>query len=66
MPPTIAPSTMSPEEMRELRKRLQLRQQDLADRLGLSKRAIAYYELGQRPIPKVVALASRALEAGLG
>src|SRR5262249_17284191 len=31
--------------------------------LGLSRRMIAYYERGERPIPRVVALATRALEA---
>lgn len=31
--------------------------------LGLSRRMIAYYEKGERPIPRVVALATRALEA---
>lgn len=66
MPPATTPSTMTPDELRQLRRRLGLRQQDLADRLGLSKRAIAHYELGTRPIPLLVALACRALEAGLG
>lgn len=32
--------------------------------LGISRRMIAYYEKGERPIPRVVALATRALEAG--
>lgn len=30
--------------------------------LGLSRRTVAYYEKGERPIPRVVALATRALE----
>jgi hypothetical protein len=34
-----------------------------ATALGLSRRMIAYYEAGKKPIPRVVALATRALEA---
>ncbi|MGE3623444.1 MAG: DUF2442 domain-containing protein [Bdellovibrionales bacterium] len=30
--------------------------------LGLSRRMVAYYEHGEKPIPRVVALATRALE----
>jgi DNA-binding XRE family transcriptional regulator len=36
---------------------------DLAARaLGVSRRMVAYYEQGAKPIPRVVALATRALE----
>ena len=31
--------------------------------LGISRRMVAYYESGERPIPRVVALAAKALEA---
>lgn len=34
-----------------------------ADALGLSRRMIAYYRTGSRPIPRVVALACEALSA---
>jgi hypothetical protein len=30
--------------------------------LGVSRRMVAYYEQGSKPIPRVVALAARALE----
>jgi len=32
--------------------------------LGLSRRTVAYYEQGAKPIPRVVALAARALDLG--
>lgn len=53
---------MTPAEMKALRRRLVLTQTALAVQLDLSKRAIAYYEKGERPIPHVVALACWALE----
>ena len=31
--------------------------------LGISRRMVAYYEKGERPIPRVVALATKGLEA---
>jgi transcriptional regulator with XRE-family HTH domain len=31
--------------------------------LGISRRMVAYYEKGELPIPRVVALATKALEA---
>ena len=33
--------------------------------LGLSRRMVAYYDRGEKPIPCTVALAVRALEMGL-
>ena len=33
-----------------------------AQALGLSRRMVAYYEQGEKPIPRTVALATRALE----
>lgn len=33
--------------------------------LGLSRRMVAYYDRGDKPIPRTVALAVRALEVGL-
>lgn len=56
---------MAPEALRATRRALVMTQTQLAAALGLSKRAIAHYELGTRPIPQVVALACLALAAGL-
>jgi DNA-binding XRE family transcriptional regulator len=36
-----------------------------AKALGLSRRSVAYYDSGERPIPRTVALAVKALEFGL-
>ena len=35
----------------------------IAAALGLSRRMVAYYEQGAKPIPRVVALATHALDA---
>ena len=35
-----------------------------AKALGVSRRMVAYYEEGKRPVPRVVALATKGLEAG--
>ncbi|MDQ0314079.1 helix-turn-helix domain-containing protein [Amorphus orientalis] len=57
---------MGPEEFRAWRKSLGLKQKEAADRLGLKKRMIQYYEKGNRDgkavkIPKTVRLACYAL-----
>lgn len=61
---------MAPEQFRAWRKQLGLKQRDAADRLGLKKRMIQYYEKGKRDgkpvvIPKTVRLACAALAHGI-
>jgi DNA-binding XRE family transcriptional regulator len=59
-------ATMSADAFRHWRERKAYTLQEAASALGISRRMIAYYEEGNRPIPRVVALAARALERGLG
>ena len=54
--------TMTPEAFRHWRERKAYTLDEAARALGLSRRMVAYYEKGDRPIPRVVALATRALE----
>ena len=54
---------MSADGLRRWRKRQAYTLDAAAKALGVSRRMIAYYEKGERPIPRVVALATRALEA---
>jgi DNA-binding XRE family transcriptional regulator len=56
-------ATMSPEAFRRWRGRQAYTLDAAAKALGVSRRMIAYYEKGERPIPRVVALATRGLEA---
>ncbi|MEM8877260.1 MAG: helix-turn-helix transcriptional regulator [Pseudomonadota bacterium] len=61
---------MTPDQFRQWRKRLGLKQKEAADQLGLKKRVIQYYEKGTRDgkkveIPKTVRLACYALAAGV-
>jgi DNA-binding XRE family transcriptional regulator len=56
-------ATMSAQAFRRWRERRAYTLDAAARALGLSRRMIAYYEKGERPIPRVVALATRALEA---
>ena len=56
-------STMSPDEFRRWRERRAYTLDAAAKALGVSRRMIAYYEKGEWPIPRVVTLATRALEA---
>src|SRR5207247_5761021 len=56
-------ATMSAEAFRRWRARRAYTLDAAGRALGLSRRMIAYYEKGERPIPRVVALATRALEA---
>lgn len=65
---TAAP--MTPDQFRTWRKSLGLKQKEAADRLGLKKRMIQYYEKGDRDgrkvdIPKSVRLACYALSNGI-
>ena len=60
---------MKPETFKTWRKSLGLKQKDAADKLGLKKRVIQYYEKGDRDgkkveIPKSVELACMALSLG--
>jgi DNA-binding XRE family transcriptional regulator len=56
-------ATMTADAFRRWRERRAYTLDTAAQALGLSRRMIAYYEKGERPIPRVVALATRALEA---
>ena len=60
---------MEPDEFRQWRKSLGWKQKDAAEKLGLKKRVIQYYEKGHRDgkavaIPKSVELACLALALG--
>ncbi|WP_209014716.1 helix-turn-helix transcriptional regulator [Labrenzia sp. 5N] len=62
---------MTPQQFRHWRRALGLKQKDAADRLGLKKRMIQYYEKGNRDgrpveIPKSIRLACYALSEGIG
>lgn len=75
--PTRGPDTsaaglgsMTPERFRAWRKQLGLKQKEAADRLGLKKRMIQYYEKGARDgrpveIPLAVRLACYAISTGV-
>ena len=58
-------ATMTAESFRRRRTRKAYTLDQAARALGLSRRMVAYYEEGDRPIPRVVALATRALERGI-
>jgi hypothetical protein len=57
-----AGETMTPDDFRLWRERKAYTLDEAARALGLSRRMVAYYEKGDRRIPRVVALATRALE----
>ncbi|WP_299473042.1 helix-turn-helix transcriptional regulator [uncultured Roseibium sp.] len=62
---------MTPHQFRHWRRTLGLKQKDAAERLGLKKRMIQYYEKGNRDgrpveIPKSIRLACYALSEGIG
>jgi DNA-binding XRE family transcriptional regulator len=57
-----AGETMTPEAFRHWRERKAYTLDEAGRALGLSRRMIAYYEKGDRPIPRVVALATRAFD----
>ncbi|ABK44537.1 conserved hypothetical protein [Magnetococcus marinus MC-1] len=46
-------------------KRHKLTNKSAAEALGVSTRAVAYYKSGERPIPKHIRLACRAIDMGL-
>jgi transcriptional regulator with XRE-family HTH domain len=53
---------MTPDAFRHWRERKAYTLDEAARALGLSRRMVAYYEKGDRPILRVVALATRALD----
>jgi DNA-binding transcriptional regulator YiaG len=55
-------ATMSPDAFKHCRERKAYTLDAAARALGLSRRTVAYYEQGAKPIPRVVALATRGLE----
>jgi DNA-binding XRE family transcriptional regulator len=55
--------SMSPAAFRQWREAHDLTMEQAATQLGLSRRMIAYYEKGSKPIPRLVALATRGLDA---
>ena len=57
-------ATLSAEEFRGWRKRQTHTLDTAAKALGVSRRMVAYYDKGEKPIPRTVALATRALEIG--
>jgi len=61
---------MTPNQFKSWRKSFGLKQKEAADKLGLKKRMIQYYETGKRDgkhvaIPKAVSLACFALSQGV-
>jgi transcriptional regulator with XRE-family HTH domain len=61
---------MTPHQFKAWRKALGLKQKEAAEKLGLKKRVIQYYEHGKRDgnkidIPKTVELACYALTVGV-
>ncbi len=54
--------TMSADAFKRWRERKAYTLDAAARALGVSRRMVAYYERGAKPIPRVVALAARALE----
>jgi DNA-binding transcriptional regulator YiaG len=59
-----AGKTMTPDEFRHWRERRSYTLDGAARALGISRRMVAYYEHGDRAIPRVVALATRGLDMG--
>ncbi len=65
----LTPIGMTSKQFKSWRKRMDLKQKDAADCLGLKKRMIQYYETGERDgkaveIPLYVRLACYAIEKG--
>jgi DNA-binding XRE family transcriptional regulator len=56
-------ATMTRDEFKAWRERKAYTLDAAARALGLSRRMVAYYENGEKPIPRVVALATEALSA---
>lgn len=45
---------MTPEQFRAERSRLNMTIKEMAEYIGLSTRAVSYYESGQRPVPLTI------------
>ncbi len=58
-------ATMTADAFRHWRERQAYTLDTAARALGLSRRIEAYYDQGDRPIPRTIALAAKALELGL-
>jgi DNA-binding XRE family transcriptional regulator len=58
-------ATITAEAFRRWRERKAYTLDTAAQALGLSRRTVAYYDRGTRPIPRTVALAVKALDLGL-
>jgi hypothetical protein len=58
-------ATITAEAFRLWRERKAYTLDTAAQALGLSRRIVAYYDRGTRPIPRTVALAVKALDLGL-
>lgn len=59
-------AVMTKEELAALRERLELTQQQLADKLGVDRVTIARWETGTRAIPAFLGLALQTVERNLG
>jgi hypothetical protein len=57
----LAEEALTPDELRQFLDRQKLTQEAAAAMLGYSRRQIAHYLAGDKPIPRVFALACRAL-----
>jgi len=57
-------ATMSAEAFRRWRENRAYTLDAAAKALGVSRRILSYYEHGEKPIPRTVALATRGLDAG--
>ena len=53
---------MTASELRHRREMLGMTQQQFAERLGLARRTVQYYESGELAIPRTVQLALQSLE----
>lgn len=53
---------MTPKQFIKAREALGLAQTELAKKLGVTPRAVYYWEIGQRPISKVLVLAMKWLK----
>jgi DNA-binding transcriptional regulator YiaG len=57
-------ATMTAEAFRQWREGHAFTLETAARALGVSRRMLTYYEQGQKPVPRTIALATRGLDAG--
>jgi DNA-binding transcriptional regulator YiaG len=57
-------ATMTAEAFRRWREGRAFTLESAARALGVSRRMLAYYERGEKPVPRTIALATRGLDAG--